>query len=221
MFVVCGAVETLWAGTTPAARALKELVLIFTELFGLSFIIAVVALGVATRVAGEHVSSRTLLASALERWPAVLGAMVVVTLVVNLTFDYSAIGRLPDPPALALVTAPLIWLMWGVVNLAGPIAALSGERPLIALLTSFARAVVLSLRPGNFARVCVLGFATIVPTLIASVLVDVLTKRAVGHAFFWANFPIDALSVGPIAALQTAFALDFARRAAGTEQPPR
>ena len=220
VFALCGAVEALWPARTPSATALKELVLIYVEVFGLAFVVAAVALGVATRVAGERVASRTLLAAALERWPAVLGAMIVVDLVVMLTAPFGAIGALPDPPALALFAAPIVWLMWGVINLAGPIAALSGERPLIALLTSFSRAIGLSLRRGNVVRVCVLSFATIVPTLIASVLFDVLVKRSVPHAEFWANLPIDALSVGPLAAVQTAFALDFARRAGAADEPP-
>lgn len=221
VFALCGALEALWPARTPNASALKLLVLIYTEVFGLAFIVAAVALGVATRVAGEHVSSRTLLAGALERWPAVLGAMIVIQLVVQVTLPLSAVGPLPDPPVLALVMAPFVWLMWGIVNLAAPIAALSGERPLIALLTSFTRAIGLSLRRGNFVRVCVLGFATIVPTLIASVVFDVLVKRAVPHADFWANLPIDVLSVGPLAAVQTAFALDFARRASAADETSR
>ena len=219
VFALCGALEALWPARTDSARVIKELVVIYAELFGLAFSVAAVALGVATRVAGEHVSARLQLAGALERWPAVLGAMIVVQLVVELTLPFSALGPLPDPPVLALLIAPVIWLLWGIINLAGPLAALSGERPLIALLTSFARALGLSLRRGNFVRVCVLGFATIVPTLIASVLFDVLAKRAVPHVAFWANVPIDVLTVGPLAAIQTAFVLDFARRAAA-EQPP-
>jgi hypothetical protein len=220
VFALCGAIEALWPAHTAADHAIKLFALVYAEVFGLAFTVAAVALGVATRVAGEHVSARTLLTGALERWPAVIGAMVVVQLVVELTVDYSALGPLPDPPALALITAPLIWLLWAVINLAGPIAALSGERPLIAMLTSFPRAIALSLRRGNGARVAVLGFVTIVPTLIAAILNDVLFKHGIAHATFWANVPIDALTVGPLGAIQTAFALDFVRRASAAE-PPR
>jgi hypothetical protein len=221
MFVLCGAIETLWPARTESAAAIKELVLIYTELFALAFVIAAAALGVATRVSGESVSARTLLTGALERWPAVLGAIIVVLLVVMVTGPFAALGKLPDPPLLALLTAPVIWLLWGVVNLAGPIAALSGDRPLIALLASFPRAIALSLRRGNLVRVCVLGFVTIVPTLIASILFDVLGKRGASHVTFWANLPVDAITAAPVAAIQTAFALDFARRAGTADDPPR
>ena len=221
VFAVCAALEALWPARTESALVIKELVLIYSELFGLAFVIAASALGVATRVAGESVSARTLMAGALERWPAVLGAVLVVSLVAMLTSPYAALGRLPDPPVLALLTAPPIWLLWGVVSLAGPIAALSGDRPLIALLASFPRAIALSLRRGNLVRVCVLGFVTIVPTLIASILFDVLGKRGASHVTFWANLPIDAITVAPVSAIQTAFALDFARRAGAVDDPPR
>jgi len=221
VFVLCGALEALWPARTESALLIKEIVLIFSELFGLAFVIAASAIGVATRVAGESVFARTLLAGALERWPAVLGAVLIVSLVAILTSPYAALGKLPDPPVLALLTAPPIWLLWGVINLAGPIAALSGDRPLIALLASFPRAIALSVRRGNLVRVCVLGFVTIVPTLIASILIDVLGKRGATHITFWANLPIDAITVAPVAAIQTAFALDFARRAATADDPPR
>jgi hypothetical protein len=42
----------------------------------------------------------------------------------------------------------------------------------------------------------------------------------VPRGFFLSNFPLDALLTGPLAALQTAFALDFARRAGRTGAPP-
>jgi hypothetical protein len=59
----------------------------------------------------------------------------------------------------------------------------------------------------------VLAFATVVPTLLASVLFDIFTQRHVAHSAFWSNLPVDALTVAPVAAIQTAFVLDFARRA--------
>lgn len=219
-FAVCGALEALWPAPTRSALVIKDVVISLIELLTLALVVAAVALGVAARVAGERMTPRALLAAALQRWLAVFGAMIVVWLVVNLTAPLGALGPLTEPRALTLFAAPVIWLVWGILSLAGPIAALSGERPLIAWLTSFGRAVALSVRRGNFARICVVGFATIVPTLIASILDDVLTKRAVPHAVFWANLPIDVLSVGLVTALQTAFAVDFARRAGSFERPP-
>jgi hypothetical protein len=219
VFAACSAIEAWWPAKTEHAAAVKLLVLVYVELLGLAFIVGAAAIGVATRAAGERVSWRMLLSGALYRWTAVFGAMIIVQLVVQTTLPFSALGPLPDPPALAIITAPVIWLLWGVVNLAGPIAALSGDRALIAMITSFPRAIMLSLRRENAARICVLGFATIVPTVAASVLFDVLVKRGLPHAEFWSNVPIDALTAGPLVAIQTTFALDFARRA-GEAAPP-
>ncbi len=39
-----------------------------------------------------------------------------------------------------------------------------------------------------------------------------LTQHHVPRPFFWSDVPIDALTIGPLAAIQTAFALDFVRR---------
>ncbi|MBV8642316.1 MAG: hypothetical protein JO225_00180, partial [Candidatus Eremiobacteraeota bacterium] len=36
--------------------------------------------------------------------------------------------------------------------------------------------------------------------------------RHAPHEAFWGNAPLDALTAGPLAAILTAFALDFARR---------
>jgi hypothetical protein len=213
MFAVCGAVEFLFPGTSDDGKDIKSVILPFVELFGLAIVVAAAALSVGARVAGEPLEPRALLRGALARWFAVFGTMLIVQLVVIVTAPYSGIFALPDPPLLAVITAPPIWLLWGALNLAGPVAALSAERPAIAIFVGFARAVVLSLRRENLGRLCVLAFATVVPTLLASVLFDIFTQRHVAHSAFWSNLPVDALTVAPVAAIQTAFVLDFARRA--------
>jgi len=67
----------------------------------------------------------------------------------------------------------------------------------------------------------VLSFATVVPTMLESMLVDALQRRGAGHVFYLANFPIDVLVVGPLAAVQSIFALDFARRVGKVQTPRR
>ena len=90
----------------------------------------------------------------------------------------------------------------------------------MALLASFARAIGLSLRRGNLVRVCVLGFITIVPTLIASVLRRrAHRKRGGAHVDFWANASDRRHHRrARIAAMQTAFALDFAGAGAADDR---
>src|SRR5581483_5545357 len=180
------------------------------ELFGLSYVIAVVALGVGTRATEERPASRTILEAGVVRYLPVLGTTLVLQLVVLYTLPLSGMGAVPEHPALLLVTAPVTWFVWGVLSLAGPYAALSADRPAIAIFGAFGHAIGAAFRPQNFTRLC------IVANLLDDVLFDALVRHGVAAsvASFWTSVPIDVLSVAPLAALQTVFALDFARRAA-------
>ena len=68
-------------------------------------------------------------------------------------------------------------------------------------------------------RLCVLAAILILPSVLQTVLQNVLVQQHVARAFFWANAPIDALTIGPMNAMATTFALDFARRAGLLEGP--
>lgn len=218
VFLVCGAVD-LGSTLFGAPIELTENALSLASVFADAFVVAVVAIGVGSRVAGATGTPRALLGGAVERWLPVLGAMIIVQFISVVTSIGGAIGGLPDPPAAAIVTAPVTWLLWGAMSLAGPVAALNGDRPTVAILTGFWRALVLSLRMQNLPRLCLVAFATIVPVLLEEVLADTLGRRGLSAASFWAQIPIDALAVGPLAALQTVFALDFARRQGRLDQP--
>jgi hypothetical protein len=211
VFVLCGIIEVAWPAGAQSSEA-KLIVLQYAQMFASAFVVAAIALGIATRVGGEPLVPRRLLAAAVERWLPVLGATIIVAFFVELTVPVSALGPLPDPPAIAFLTAPLTWLLWGALSFAGPLAALSSERPFPAILSGFGRALALSSQPANFGRLCVVASATIVPLLLEEVLFDYLSRHGVAHAAFWAGFPIDALALGPLTALQTIFALDFVRR---------
>jgi hypothetical protein len=218
VFLVCGIVDVAWSllGGQPELKATAwSLASVFVD----AFVVAVVAIGVGSRVAGATGLPRALLGGAVERWLPVLGAMIIVQFVDAVTSTGGAIGGLPDPPAAAILTAPVTWLLWGAMSLAGPVAALNGDRPTVAILTGFWRALALSLRVQNLPRLCLVAFATIVPVLLEEVLVDTLGRHGVHDAIFWAQVPVDALTVGPLAALQTVFALDFARRQGRLDQP--
>ncbi len=214
LFALCWLVQALWHTANDTDLAVKMTAIAYLEIAGLSYIIAVVALAVGTRAVGEASSTRTLLEAGLVRYLPVLAAMMAVTLIVDLTTPLSALGPLPDQPALLIVTAPLTWFLWGVLNLAGPYAALSRERAVIALFEAFGHAIGAALRPQNFLRLCLVAFVNVVPNLIGEVLFDGLSHRNVPAAAFWSSVPLDVITVAPIAALQTVFALDFARRAA-------
>jgi hypothetical protein len=215
IFVIQCGVEFAIPGAklgTPQADV-KLIVLQYTALVVDAYVIAAVALGVGMRAAGETVSPRRIAAGAAERWLPVLITGVFAFSVFVVTAPFSALGALPNPPALALLTAPLVWLLWGVFALAQPIAALSGERPVFAVIAGITRAVAWSLRSRNFARLCIVAFVSIMPNLLQTIAYDVMLQHGVARPIFWADVPVDALTVGPLAAVQTVFALDFARRA--------
>jgi hypothetical protein len=221
--VIVFAIEAAVEFAIPVAKAdspqglIKLEALTYAAMVGDAFATAAVALGVATRLAGEEASSRRIAGAAVERWLPVLLATLIVQTVVSLTAPLSGLGRIPDPAALVFLTAPFVWLLWGVLSLAVPITALSGERPLFAVITGLTRAIGLSLRPYNLVRLCIVSFVTIVPSLAQTVAYDLLSQQPhqIPRILFWANTPIDALTVVPVAAIQTVFAIDFARRVAG------
>jgi hypothetical protein len=198
---------------TPAGE-LKVIALWYASIFADAYVVATVALGVAARVAGEEATPRRLTAAALARWLPVIATSVIVQAVVFFTNSLSGLGPLPDPPALVFVTAPLVWLVWGMLSLALPITALAEERPAFAVFAGLRRAIAFSMRRPNLSRLAIVSFVSIVPALLQDIAFGALVRYQIPRPFFWANFPIDALTVGPVAAVQTIFAIDMARRAA-------
>ncbi len=217
VFVVCGAFELLWPGDS--TRDVKKTIVVqLADLFTDALAIATVALGVAGRLTGSDTSPRTLLLAGIERWLPALGAMTLAQFVVALTGPLGAVDTPREDP-MTWIATPFVWLVWGALSLAPPMAVLSGDRPALAVVTGFARALGNALRVMNLGRLCVVAFATIIPFLLQSLLFDTLLARHVPHAWFWANIPIDALTVVPLGALQAAFALDFARRVEAARRP--
>ncbi len=182
-----------------------------------SITITAVALGTATRIAGETAGSRAIVAALASRWPAAFLASLVAAAAFSMLAPISGFGPPLDPPVLAVITVPVCWIFYGAISLAPPIAALSPERPLLAALHGVGRALTLSFHRANIARLAIVTFASVLPLLVEAILGD---PRFHVPRLFWVNIPVDALTVGPLAALQTVFALDFARRA-GVLSAPR
>ncbi len=200
---------------------MKVSLLEYTAIFVDAFIVGAVAAGTGARLAGSGVTGRHVVGVAVQRWLPIVAISMLVQAVVESTNALSAVGGLPDPPWIAIVTAPAVWILWGMLSLAAPIAAISGKRPAMAVFDGLWQAVSLSLLTANLGRLCFVAFLSIAPLLLQAVALDVMIAHHVARPLFWANVPIDALTVGPLTALQTAFALDFARRAGRLEQPPR
>jgi hypothetical protein len=216
-FVIATIVE--FAIPAHVEETVHEQILELVSVLCYAFVVTAVALGVGTQVAGEHLTPRTLLRGALYRWPGVVGASLLAQILADFVLPAGGFGRLEDPGYLVL--APVAWLLLGALGLAGPLAALSAELPLVAAFTGFGRALLLSLRFANIVRLAVLSFATVVPIMLESMLIDELRRRGVAHVFYLAESPIDSLIVGPLAAIQSIFALDFARRVGKIQTPRR
>jgi hypothetical protein len=135
------------------------------------------------------------------------------------TSELSGLGTTSAPRALIYVTAPLIWILWGILAMTGPFVALGANRGAFSVVVGFGRAFAVSLHRDNLVRLCVLAVVVVLPTALQSVLLNALTQQHVPRALYWANAPIDALTTGPVTAIATAFALDFARRAGLLEEP--
>jgi hypothetical protein len=213
-FVVPAAVMTTQLGQ------FKLYVLLYTELFAGSFVIAAVALGVAARGLGTPLSSGTIAGGATERWLPVIAVTFLSQTVILVTGPLSGLNAPAELGAAAYVAAPLVWILWGILGLTGPFVALARTRAALTVLVGFGNAFTAALRRGNLSRLCILAVIAVLPLLLETVLEHALEQRHVARAFFWANIPIDALVIGPVAAIQTAFALDFVRRASQTT-PPR
>lgn len=221
MFALIGIAEYVIpaAATSTPQGVFKLIVLEFTDLFAGSFIVAAVALGVAARGLGTPLSPRTLAGGATERWLPVIAVTFLCQTVIMLTNAYSGLDTPPEPRALVYVGAPITWLLWGILGLTGPFVALAQSRAALTVLVGFGHAFTASLRRGNLLRLCVLAVITVLPVALEAMLQNALVQRHAARPIFWANIPIDVLTVGPLAAIQTAFALDFVRRMGRPERP--
>jgi hypothetical protein len=210
VFVLCAAVEFAWPANE-SALAIRPWVVGLIDTVLIAYVVAAVAQSIAGRLAGDRPAAGTLLRGALVRWPGVAFAVVLVECVVVITGPSAGLDSVDDPVTLLL--APVVWLFWGALSLAGPLTALGADRGVLGALTGIVRGLVFGFRAVNLPRMALVALATVAPTLLEQVLSDAASHHRLAHADFWSNVPLDALTVGPLAALQTAFALDFARRA--------
>jgi hypothetical protein len=223
VFAAYSIAEAVVPAATPSSPQgqFKLYVLIYTGLFADALVVAAAAIGVAARGVAAHTSARVLMGAAIDRWLPVIAVSLVAQSVVYLTSASSGLGPPSDPRILQYITAPFVWLLWGILGLTGPFVALSAERRAFSIVAAFVHAFTTSLHRANLLRLCVLALITMLPNILQVVAYDALVAHHVARPIFWANYPIDALAVGPISAIQTAFALDFARRAGlGGEAPP-
>ncbi|HEY0383700.1 MAG TPA: hypothetical protein VGC72_16025 [Candidatus Elarobacter sp.] len=191
----------------------KEWVLLFTGLFADALVIAAVAMGIAARSAGAVASPRALVGVAIDRWLPVIAVSLLAQAVVLATAISSGFGPPSEPRVLQLITAPFVWIVWGILGLTGPFVALAPNRRPFSVIAGFVHAFTTSLRRANVLRLAVLAVITVLPAVLQQIAFHTLVAGHVSRPIFWSEAPIDVLTIGPLAAVQTAFALDFARRA--------
>lgn len=197
----------------------KLYVLQYTGLFVDAFVLAAVALGVAARAAGATPPVKAIAGGAVDRWLPVIAVSFLAQSVVILTTEFSGLVPPPEPRALVLIFAPLTWTLWAILGLAGPFVALGPRRAALAVLIGFGRAFTVSLNRANLLRLCGLAVLLVLPNVLQTLLQNALIAHHVARAIFWGNVPIDVLTIGPLSAIETAFALDFARRAGMLDDP--
>jgi len=191
----------------------KQWVLLFTGLFADAFVIAVVAMGVAARSAGAVASARALIGVAIDRWLPVIAVNLLAQSIIIVTYTSSGLGPPAEPRVLQWITAPFVWILWGILGLAVPFVALAPNRRPFSVIAGFVHAFTTSLHRENFLRLAVLAAFTLLPFLVQILVLRALVGAHAPRPIFWSESVIDVLTVGPLAAVQTAFALDFARRA--------
>jgi hypothetical protein len=197
--------------STPLGQ-FKQYVLLYTGLFADALVVAAVAMGIAARSADAVASAGALTGAAIDRWLSVIAVGFLAQSIVTLTSPFSGLGPALEPRALQYAIAPFVWILWGILGLTGPLVALAADRRAFSVLSGFVHAFTTSLHRGNLPRLCVLALLTVLPTVLQTVALNALIAHHAARAFFWANAPFDALTIAPLAAVQTAFALDFARR---------
>ena len=190
----------------------KQYVLLYTGLFADALVVAAVAMGIAARSANAVASAAALTGAAIDRWLSVIAVSFLALSIEVLTNAFSGLGPALEPRALQYAFAPLVWILWGILGLTGPLVALAADRRAFSVLSGFVHAFTTSLHRGNVPRLCVLAFITMVPNVLVTVAQNALIAHHVTRPLFWGLVPIDVLTIGPLAAVQTAFALDFARR---------
>jgi hypothetical protein len=198
---------------------LKLVALSYAGLFADALVIAAVAVGVAACAAGAPAPPRTLVGVAIERWLPVIAVSLLADAITQITSPFGGLHATAVPRAALYVTALPTWILWGILSLSGPFVALGTNRGVLSVIVGFGRAFAVSLQRENLVPLCVLAVVNVLPAVLGIVLKPYLEQHGVAHSIFWANAPVDAITIGPVSAIATAFALDFARRAGLLEEP--
>jgi hypothetical protein len=194
----------------------RSTIINFAGIFAQALPIGAVAIAANARATSSEAGWRITLGLALDRWLAVIGATMIVQFLALLF----AAPLLADPSMglFALVLAPIVCLLWGIISFAGPLAAMSSDRPGIAFLSAGFRAIRFGLAPPNLGRTAYIGVLSISPILLAFIITTAKHASGTGQLYALLGAGLDALTTVPIAALASAVVLDFIRRAENAQK---
>lgn len=211
----------LYAGLALAGFAIQYAVTLVTSSVPIAFVTEIVidaavtgavCYGAAIRLAGEETRTLAILDRTLER----LWALVLVNLIVAIISLFTASGIIGGPAetGFGITIIPTLFI-WGLFSLPIVATAIEEDKMRGGLIGGgFVFAWIAAMRSGSFLRVILAGAIVAAPLLIQVVLGHVLAARHVHNADFWAGVPLDALTVGPLAAFLTVFYADLRSRAA-------
>ncbi len=176
-----------------------------------SFLVATVSIGVAFDLTSKDADWSTIVTAASLRW-GVVAVVCLVGYVVFLLFEpYMTLP--PEETGYGLLLLPFI-VLWGAVWIAQVVAAIEPAKSRLTLpLRALGKGLAVSVRFVNIGRLLLLSLTMSLPLFAENVLFGTLQAHGVPQAVFWASYPIDAFSTGPLQALATVFYIDFLRRA--------
>jgi hypothetical protein len=156
------------------------------------------------------------LLAASERWGVVSVVCLAYWFALSVFAPPALLGAGTGADAASLLFLLPVIVFWGAVSLAQVVAAIEPVKTSFMLpLLALGKGIAVGLRWVNIGRLCLLSAIIVLPMVGTSVLAAVFAQHHVHDAEFWANVPLDALTVGPIQALSTVFYVDFLRRARG------
>jgi hypothetical protein len=166
-----------------------------------AFPVTVATLDAGARSIGTPGTTGALLRAAARRYP-IVAVVNVFTSIVQFLVAPTVFGSLEETYGGLLIVPGLLAL--GALSLPSVVAALeSSERPLGIPGIAVVRGMLSAAGWPNIALVTIAGALAAVPTMAQEIVTHWMDARQLPLGDFWANIPIDALTVAPYQAFFT------------------
>jgi hypothetical protein len=176
-----------------------------------SFIAAAVSIGVAYDLAGKDADWSRIITSASMRWGVVAIIAILAFFVNNLFSDFLTLPA--TDTFFGLIFLPFI-VLWAAVWMGTVVAAIEPVQSRLMLpLVALGKGIGVSTQFANLGRLMLLAVLMLIVVEAELVLTNQLELHHIADAVFWAQVPLDTLTVGPLQAIATVFYVDFLRRA--------